>query len=219
MGSPVLVLDRAVVLEKVIEKMNKEFDEMFDKLLAVASIAEYKWRKFKLTKKTEKPLAELDTNRNDDVNNQENVDDLHKSSHDLLHMSGNSKSLITNINKKNVADLKKIDGVWTVRRPAIAQKKDYLPQSCHFCLKKMSTKSNLIRHIAMLHTELFSCDVCGKTEMDQISFDHHRRFRHRIGSSLRGSARKKTASLDSVVRNMRRHKIIEEEEMGGESGS
>ena len=39
------------------------------------------------------------------------------------------------------------------------------------------------------------------------------------GSSLRGSARKKTTSLDSVLSNMRRHKIIEEKEMGGTGGS
>lgn len=39
------------------------------------------------------------------------------------------------------------------------------------------------------------------------------------GSTLRGSARKKTTSLDSVLSNMRRHRIIEEKEMGGNSGS
>ena len=39
------------------------------------------------------------------------------------------------------------------------------------------------------------------------------------GSSLRGSARKKTTSLDSVLSNMRRHRIIEEKEMGGQGGS
>lgn len=38
------------------------------------------------------------------------------------------------------------------------------------------------------------------------------------GSSLRGSARKKTTSLDSVLSNMRRHRIIEEKEMGGQGG-
>eukprot|EP00092_Neocalanus_flemingeri_P057201 GFUD01067919.1.p1 GENE.GFUD01067919.1~~GFUD01067919.1.p1 ORF type:complete len:131 (+),score=56.66 GFUD01067919.1:45-437(+) len=36
------------------------------------------------------------------------------------------------------------------------------------------------------------------------------------GGSLRGSARKKTTSLDSVLSNMRRHRIIEEKEMGGQ---
>jgi len=35
------------------------------------------------------------------------------------------------------------------------------------------------------------------------------------GASLRGSARKKTTSLDSVLSNMRRHRIIEKE-MGGQ---
>ena len=39
------------------------------------------------------------------------------------------------------------------------------------------------------------------------------------GTTLRGSARKKTTSLDSVLSNMRRHRIIEEKEMGGEGES
>ena len=182
--------------------MNKEFDEMFDKLLAEASVAEYKWRKFKLTKLTEK-LLEEQGNTNEDVKQGEVNYSHNKSTHELLQMSSNSKSLIANIQKKNVADLQKIDGLWTVRRrPVETRKRDGLAHACKFCGKKMSTKSNLKRHIAMLHTELFSCDVCGKAEMDQLSFDHHRRFRHRIGSTLRGSARKKTASLDSVLSNM-----------------
>ena len=176
------VLDSTVDLETVVEKMDKEFDEMFDKLLAEASVAEYKWRKFKLTKMTGNPLEKLDTNHNEDVNHG-NDDGSNKSCHDLLHTSSNPKSLITNINKKNIADLQKINGLWTVRRTVEKQKKDGLPLSCHFCLRNMSTKSNLKRHIAKMHTGLFSCDVCGKAEMDQISFDHHRRFRHRISSN------------------------------------
>ena len=37
---------------------------------------------------------------------------------------------------------------------------------CHVCNKSFSNRSSLRRHIDKIHTELLSCDLCGKTGMN-----------------------------------------------------
>merc|ERR1712098_850278 len=46
---------------------------------------------------------------------------------------------------------------------------------CHLCGKRKSTRQLLKVHISGIHSELFSCDVCGKTEMNRSSYKHHKR--------------------------------------------
>ena len=45
---------------------------------------------------------------------------------------------------------------------------------CHFCNKSFSHRSSLRKHINDIHSELISCDLCGKTGMNKKSYFRHK---------------------------------------------
>jgi hypothetical protein len=44
---------------------------------------------------------------------------------------------------------------------------------CHICSKTLSTRDNLRLHISGYHSELFSCEVCGKSGMHRKAYTAH----------------------------------------------
>ena len=47
--------------------------------------------------------------------------------------------------------------------------------ACQVCSKMFPTRHNLQTHIFRIHSELFSCNVCGKTEMNRKAYRYHKR--------------------------------------------
>ena len=50
--------------------------------------------------------------------------------------------------------------------------------ACHTCDKTFSTRHYLICPISGIHSELFSCDICGKTGMNRVTYRQHKRRKH-----------------------------------------
>ena len=51
---------------------------------------------------------------------------------------------------------------------------------CHICSKTSSTRRNLQQHISDYHSELFSCDICGKSAMNRKSYRECKYKYHRL---------------------------------------
>ena len=49
---------------------------------------------------------------------------------------------------------------------------------CHICSKTLSTRASLQVHISGNHSELFSCEVCGKSGMNRKALNNHKRRDH-----------------------------------------
>merc|ERR1711909_114744 len=45
---------------------------------------------------------------------------------------------------------------------------------CHICSKTFTTRMGLSSHISGIHSELFSCDICGKTGMNRKMYKKHK---------------------------------------------
>ena len=52
-------------------------------------------------------------------------------------------------------------------------------QSCHICSKKFPTRHNLQMHIYSIHSELVSCDLCGKSGMTKGASYKHKERNHK----------------------------------------
>jgi hypothetical protein len=50
---------------------------------------------------------------------------------------------------------------------------------CHICRKAFRSRHTLRTHISHKHSELFSCDICGKSGMDRAAHNNHKRNNHR----------------------------------------
>ena len=50
---------------------------------------------------------------------------------------------------------------------------------CHICSKPFSIRQYLRQHISNVHSELFSCNVCGKTGMNRATYGMHRQRNHK----------------------------------------
>ena len=57
---------------------------------------------------------------------------------------------------------------------------------CHVCSKIFATRHNLRMHISNNHSELFSCDICGKSGMNRLAFKNHKRRSHKVISEHNG---------------------------------
>ena len=51
---------------------------------------------------------------------------------------------------------------------------------CDICDKIFPNKQTLRQHISGIHSELFSCDVCGKSGMKKANYYLHKRNKHQI---------------------------------------
>jgi len=49
---------------------------------------------------------------------------------------------------------------------------------CHICSKTFPNRPCLRKHISDIHSELFSCDICGKTGMGRMAYRNHKRRKH-----------------------------------------
>merc|ERR1712179_22504 len=54
-----------------------------------------------------------------------------------------------------------------------------MSRPCHQCGKTFSTRGSLRVHISSIHSELLSCDVCGKSEMNKQNYWKHKNRHHR----------------------------------------
>ena len=52
--------------------------------------------------------------------------------------------------------------------------------ACHICRKTVSSRHNLKTHISNIHSGLVSCDVCGKTGMNRMSYRNHKLRNHKV---------------------------------------
>merc|ERR1712179_684126 len=48
---------------------------------------------------------------------------------------------------------------------------------CHICNKSFPNRPSLRNHIKGIHSELSSCDLCGKSGMNKASYFQHKRSR------------------------------------------
>ena len=46
--------------------------------------------------------------------------------------------------------------------------------SCHICNKIFSNKKGRHDHVYQIHSELFTCNNCGKSEMNRKAFNKHK---------------------------------------------
>jgi len=87
--------------------------------------------------------------------------------------------------------IEKSDGVWKCKvcgRTAIKSThiKDHaeshiegISHACHICNNSFSTRNSLRNHINGFHSELLSCDLCGKSGMNKMSYYKHKRSQHK----------------------------------------
>ena len=47
--------------------------------------------------------------------------------------------------------------------------------ACNICSKTFTNRHGLSSHISDNHSELLSCDICGKTGMNKIAYRNHKR--------------------------------------------
>ena len=57
-----------------------------------------------------------------------------------------------------------------------------MSHACHLCSKTFTSRPNLQSHISRIHSELFSCDICGKAGMNRIGYRDHKRRQHKLSS-------------------------------------
>ena len=53
-----------------------------------------------------------------------------------------------------------------------------MEQVCNICSKTFKTRQLLKMHIYHIHAEVFSCDICGKSEMNRTTYRDHKRKNH-----------------------------------------
>ena len=54
-----------------------------------------------------------------------------------------------------------------------------LSHVCHICGKTFSTRQYLRQHISLIHSVLFTCDICGKDGMNRMTYGDHKRRNHK----------------------------------------
>ena len=53
-----------------------------------------------------------------------------------------------------------------------------ITHACHICSKSYTTTQGLKMYISRTHSELFSCDICGQSEMNGITYHNHKQMNH-----------------------------------------
>ena len=57
-----------------------------------------------------------------------------------------------------------------------------MSHACHLCSKTFPIRHNLQQHISGIHSELLSCDICGKAGMNRMGYRNHKRNQHKLSS-------------------------------------
>ena len=55
-----------------------------------------------------------------------------------------------------------------------------MSHACDICSKTFPNHPCLRGHISRIHTELFSCNICGKTGMNKMAYINHKRRHHKV---------------------------------------
>ena len=111
---------------------------------------------------------------------EELVDSFSTSDGTLVTINENKLSLNTNneVNLQIEQMIEKVEGMWnckvcgktSTRKQNIQNHTEThiegVSHACHICNKIFSTRNNLQKHISCVHSELVSCDVCGKSGMN-----------------------------------------------------
>ena len=135
---------------------------------------------------------EKETENNQDIVGQESVLDSLKELADAFGtvcdtvLDGNTLALNTNkeldlqieqMTEKNEGLRKcKVCGKTAARKGGIRRHAEThiegVSHACHICKKIFSTRNNLQYHISAIHSELVSCDLCGKSGMNKQAYRH-----------------------------------------------
>ena len=87
--------------------------------------------------------------------------------------------------------IEKSDGVWkckicgktTMKKVHIKYHAEShikgISHACHICNKSLSSRKSLRDHINDIHSELLSCDLCGKSGMNKRSYYMHNQRQHK----------------------------------------
>ena len=51
---------------------------------------------------------------------------------------------------------------------------------CNLCNKIFHHRERLRKHISGIHSELFSCDICGKSGLNRHAYHNHNRKEHKM---------------------------------------
>merc|ERR1712179_186387 len=54
-----------------------------------------------------------------------------------------------------------------------------ISHACHICSKNFPNRNSLRGHIYKIHSDLLSCDLCGKTGMNKMSYYDHKKRHHK----------------------------------------
>ena len=103
---------------------------------------------------------------------------------------GNPQTINNELNLHINEMIEKNEGVWRckvcgktaslkrgIRRHAEAHILG-ISHACHICSKTFTNRPNLNWHIYRIHSELFSCEICGKIGMNREAFRSHKRTKH-----------------------------------------
>ena len=86
--------------------------------------------------------------------------------------------------------IEKTEGVWSCKVcgkacTKLSNIKDHaerhiggMSHSCPMCTKTFPNRPNLSIHIFNIHSELVSCDICGKTGMNRRAYRNHKQRNH-----------------------------------------
>ena len=55
-----------------------------------------------------------------------------------------------------------------------------MSHACHICSKTFPNRPCLQMHISGIHSQLFSCDLCGKSEMNRGAYNKHKQRNHKL---------------------------------------
>ena len=90
--------------------------------------------------------------------------------------------------------IEKCDGLWKCKvcGKSVHQKRQMqnhaerhiegMSHICHICNKSFSTRPSLRSHIKDVHSELLSCDLCGRSGMTKKNYYSHMSRQHKIMS-------------------------------------
>jgi len=136
----------------------------------------------------------IDTYENGDDNSAENniFDTLeHVENGTLKHTNDERMKKIENsdLDLQIMQMIEKSDGIWNCKvcgktTAKIRDIKDHaethiegMSHSCHICNKSYPRRPILRKHISKIHSELISCDPCGKSGMNKQAYYNHKHTR------------------------------------------
>ena len=103
---------------------------------------------------------------------------------------GNLQSINNELSQQINEMIEKNEGMWRCKICGKMASKSYnirthaethiegMSHVCKLCGKTFTTGHNLSQHVSNIHSELFSCDICGTTGMHRQAYRDHKRKNH-----------------------------------------